>query len=409
MKILLINKFLFPKAGAELSTFATAKLLKSKGHEVMLWGMDHPSNIELPHKEYFASNVDFNTSHNFKDNIRIGLNLLYSFEAKDKIKRLISMERPDVVHLNNFAHQISPSILHVFSGFKIPTVMTMRDYKLICPSYAMFFDNKPCEKCRGGRYHQCFVNKCTKNSRLKSLLNSFEMYLHHDILKIYDLIDLYVSPSMFLKNKCEEMGFKKKIVHLPNFVNMEEFSPRYDWSDDSIVYFGRISEEKGLKTLVKAVKGFPGVTLKLIGDGPFKNALDREIKDSDIKNVRFLGAMSGERLKDEIRKSMFVVVPSEWYENNPRSAIEGFALGKSVLGAKIGGIPELVRDNETGMTFESGNAPDLIQKIKYFIDNPDKVLAMGKNSRAFAEKELNSDRHYAGLMEIYKQAIEAYS
>ncbi|KKO19435.1 MAG: hypothetical protein BROFUL_01850 [Candidatus Brocadia fulgida] len=406
MKILLINKSLYPKGGDAISTITTGNLLYSKGHEVMFWGMAHPLNPEYPYKDCFVSCIDFNDPGTVKNQIKMAVNMLYSFEAKKNIEKLMKIERPDIVHLNNFAHQISPSILHVFKKYKIPVVMTMRDYKLICPTYTMVLNDKPCERCRNGRYYQCSINKCTKNSLLKSLLNTMEMYLHHNIMHIYDLIDVYISPSKFLKSKCEEMGFKGKIVYLPNFVRVEDFNPQYDWLESSIVYFGRLSEEKGLFTLIEAVKDIQGITLKIIGEGPLRERLELEVRNSGIRNIEFLGYKGGKELKEEIRKAMFVVYPSEWYENNPRSIIEGFALGKPALGARIGGIPELVKDNETGVTFESGNGEDLKAKIEYLRKNPNKIVEMGKTARVFVEQELNDEKHYEKLMEIYQKTLE---
>src|SRR5574337_1516377 len=266
MKLLLINKSLYPKGGDAISTLTTGSLLRSKGHEVVFWGMAHPLNPDYPYRDYFVSYIDYNAPGGMKEQARMAANMLYSFEAKRNIEKLINAERPDIVHLNNFAHQISPSILHVFKKYNIPAVMTMRDYKLICPTYTMVMNGKPCERCKNGRYYQCFINKCAKNSFLKSLLNTMEMYLHHNVLHIYNLIEVYISPSKFLKSKCEEMGFKRKIVYLPNFVRVEDFVPQYKWQESSIVCFGRLSEEKGLFTLIDAIKNIKDLTLKIIGE-----------------------------------------------------------------------------------------------------------------------------------------------
>jgi len=404
MKILLINKFLCLKGGDAISTLTTGHLLEKKGHKIIFWGMKHPFNPDYPYKDYFVSYIDFNKSMNVVQQFMATLRILYSLEAKSKIESLLRTEKPDIVHLNNFAHQISPSILHVFARHKIPTVMSMRDYKLVCPSYTMLTEDKPCEKCKNGHYYQCVLHHCAKNSYFKSALNMMEMYLHHNIMHIYDLVDVFISPSRFLKNKLEEMGFKRNIVYLPNFVHLEEFSTQFNWQDNSIVYFGRLSKEKGLLTLIEAVKDLD-VKLKIIGEGPLKSNFKFKIKNEKLSNVELLGYKSGEELTNEIQKSMFVVLPSEWYENNPRSIIEGFALGKPAVGSRIGGIPELIKNNETGLTFEPGNAEDLRSKIKYLIDNPDKVVEMGRNGRAFVERELNAERHYQRLMEIYEQAI----
>jgi len=268
MKILLVNKYLYPKGGDAISNLSTGKLLAANGHRVLFWGMHHPMNPDYPHKDFFTSYVDLNNPDGAKNKIKIALNLLYSLESKRKIEKLINVEKPDIIHLNNFAHQISPSILHVTKKYNIPTVMTMRDYKLICPAYNMLLNGNPCEKCHSGKFYQCYINKCTKNSYSKSLLNTVEMYLHHKILHIYDLVDTFISPSIFLKYKLEEMGFKGKIVYLPNFVNVDDFSPKFSWQGNSIVYFGRISKEKGLSTLINAIKNIKDLTLKIIGEGP---------------------------------------------------------------------------------------------------------------------------------------------
>ncbi|OOP55715.1 MAG: group 1 glycosyl transferase, partial [Candidatus Brocadia carolinensis] len=211
MKILLINKSLYRKGGDAISTIDTGHLLSSKGHEIIFWGMDHPLNPRYPYEDYFVSKIDYKNQRGILQPVKMATGMIYSYEAKRNIEKLIKIEGPDIVHLNNFAHQISPSILHIFSKYRIPVVMTMHDYKLVCPTYTLTLHDIPCERCKNGRYYQCFINKCTKNSYLKSFLNTVEMYLHHSILHIYDLIDVYISPSKFLKAKCEEMGFRGKI------------------------------------------------------------------------------------------------------------------------------------------------------------------------------------------------------
>ena len=404
MKILLINKFLYPKGGAEISTLETGRLLEKKGHTVTFWGMDHPENPEYPYKDLFVSHVDFNKPGGFTQQIRAAANLLYSFEAKSKIKKLLKIEKPDIVHLNNFAHQISPSILDVFAKYNIPTIMTMRDYKIVCPTYSMLADGKPCERCKDGRYYWCFLNRCTKTSYSKSLLNTLEMYLHHKILHIYDKIDVFISPSMFLKSKVKEMGFGEKVVYLPNFTRLEQVTPRYEQKENSIVYIGRLSHEKGVETLMKAVRGLD-VRLKIIGDGPLKESLKFKVKSEKLDNVRFLGYRSGDDLRNEVRNSIVLVIPSECYENNPRSVIEAFALGKPVIGARIGGIPELVKDGKTGYTFEPGHAGDLRDKIECLLQDPDSAIEMGKNARRFVEEKNNPEKHYQKLIEIYQMAL----
>lgn len=405
MKILLVNKFLYPKGGDAVATLSTGKLLSERGHEVFYWGMDHPENPPYPHKELFVSCVDYNKPSGLFNQLKDGLNILYSFEAKAKMGTLLKRIRPDIIHLNIFAHQISPSILDVIKKHGIPVVMTMHEYKLVCPSYTMLLNGRLCERCKGGRYYNCFMGRCTKNSAVKSLVNTIEMYLHHNLLHIYDKIDVFISPSRFLMDKVQEMGFKGEIVHLPNFVDLAEFNPSYEWGNESILYAGRLSHEKGIKTLMDAVKGL-NIKLKVLGDGPLKNELINKAKSQGINNVEFLGFKKYDELKKEVRSAMFAVQPSYWYENNPMSVLEAFAMGKPVIGSRIGGIPELVRDNETGFTFEPWNSKDLGKKIEYLASNKDMIISMGKNARALVENEYDSKRHYEGLISIYKRAME---
>jgi glycosyltransferase involved in cell wall biosynthesis len=282
----------------------------------------------------------------------------------------------------------------------------MHDYKQVCPAYSMLSNGKVCERCKDGRYYYCAINRCTKGSFTKSLVNVAEMYLHHRLLHIYDKIDLYISPSRFLKSKVEEMGMKGEVFYLPNCVDVEGFEPAYDWKEKSIVYVGRLSHEKGLETLIGAVKDISNVLLKVIGDGPLKGYLEEKVRSEHISNVAFLGYRTGQSLHDEIRKSMFLVIPSECYENNPRTVIEAFALGKPVVGARIGGIPELVRDWETGLTYVSGDVDDLRDKIRLMLGSSDKIPEMGKNARNYVEHELNSEIHYRNLMGLYRRAAE---
>jgi glycosyltransferase involved in cell wall biosynthesis len=356
-----------------------------------------------------VSNTDYNDGGGLKDKAKAAWNILYSFEAKKNIAFLLDRVQSEIVHLNNFAHQISPSILDVIKKRNIPVVMTMRDYKMVCPCYTLLTNGHICEKCAHGRYYHCGLNRCTKGSLSKSLINVVEMYLHHKILHIYDKIDVYISPSLFLMNKVKEIGFKHEVVHLPNCVDVSGFRPDYSWQNKSIVYVGRLSHEKGIATLIDAVKLLPEVRLKIIGDGPLKAQLEAKVETEQISNVFFLGYRTGDQFHDEIRSAMFLVIPSEWYENNPRTVIEAFALGKPVVGARIGGIPELVRDWETGLTYESGNAGDLKEKIVLLLANRQRLSEMGENARAFVERDLNAEKHYTELMNIYQRARDICS
>jgi len=407
VRILLVNKFLYPKGGDAISTLATGELLAQKGHDVVFWGMKHSQNPRYPYSEYFVDNIDYGGAVSAKRKVSEAFKILYSLEARKKINKLVQSINPDIVHLNNFAHQISPSILDIFNKYNIPLVMTLHDYKLVCPTYSMLLDGKPCDKCKNGRYYNCFFNKCTKGSYSKSLVNTLEMYLHHKILHIYDQIDVIIATSQFLKEKHIEMGLLNPIICLPNFVTVEDFLPQYHSKAKIIVYFGRLSKEKGLFTLLDAVKGL-NAQLKIIGEGELKQDLKQKAKKEGLKNIIFMGYKTGEDLKREISYCAGTVIPSECYEAFGRTIIESFALGKPVIGSRIGGIPELVKDGETGYTFTPGDASDLRNKIELLLRNSNSVIDMGKNARRFVEEEFDAENHYNGLMKIYHMAINKH-
>jgi glycosyltransferase involved in cell wall biosynthesis len=404
MKILLINKFLYPRGGDALCTLDTGRLLARNGHEVLLWGMSHPSNPTYRHNDLFIEHVDFDYSYGLLQRLRIATNLLYSYEAQQKIEELIVRERPDVVHMHNIAHQISPSILPVFHRHGIPVVMTLHDYKLVCASYLLLARGKICEACANGRYHNCVEKQCVKDSWMKSFLNTVEMYFHHTIRHIYDSVKIFVSPSYFLRDKLREMGFCREIRVLPHFINVDDYDPFYGSEEESIVYFGRLSHEKGLDVLLDATDEM-SVQLKIIGDGPLRQHLEQRAAKRKMKNAVFAGYKTGAALHDEIRRAMCVVVPSEWYENSPRSILESFALGKPVIGSQIGGIPELVKDGETGWTFHAGDAHDLRSRILSCFSKKAHMLTMGKRARDFVVDKHNPTIHYDRLMSIYRDAM----
>lgn len=403
MKVLLINKYLFPKGGDSAVSLATADLLKKRGHKVVFFSMKHPNNYPSEFEKYFVSNVDLNKKHGIITRLKTLGRIIYSFEAKKKIKKLIEAEKPDVAHLHNFHHHISPSIIDELNKQNIPIVMTLHYYKLTCPYYYhLNSKDEICEKCKNG-YYNVLLNRCTKGSYSKSFANMVEMYIHHNILNIYKKVDLFISPSKFLIEKTRELKHINNIVHLPNFIHLENYVPSENLGQ-YVIYFGRLSREKGLITLLNASKDLKNIKIKILGEGPLESGLIKKAKFENL-NVEFLGHVDGEKLIDEIKSSLFAVVPSQWYENQPISILEAFAMAKPVVGSRIGGIPELVKDGERGLTFQPGNYEDLRKKFVNLLSDESKISTMGRNARSFVEKEFNAERHYQELIKIYEEAI----
>jgi len=403
VRILLINKFLYGRGGAEHSTLTTGRLLEARGHEVIYWGMAHPQNPSYPHEDCFTPHVDYDDLPGLRPKIRAAVDILWSRRARRQMERLMKRVRPDVVHMNNIAHQLSPSFLPVLKRYGIPLVMTLRDYKLVCPSYAMLSGDGLCDRCAGGRYYHCLLRRCTKGSYAKSLVNTLEMYFHHQWMGVYDLIDAFISPSRFLITRMKAMGFGRRIRWLSNFVEVERLEPGYESDGRTLVYFGRLSREKGLLTLLDAVRGLD-VRLRIVGDGPLRGELESRVRSGHLRNVCLPGHHSGPALHEIIRSATAVVLPSEWYENNPRCLLEGFALGKGAIASRIGGIGELVTPGHTGWLFDAGNVRALRTAIQDMLANPDKAARMGRNARAYVERFHGPDRHYRRLLAIYRAA-----
>ncbi len=405
MKVLLANKFFFYKGGAEVSFFGTARVLRANGHEVVFFSMDHPENRNVSCARSFVSRVDFEDSLTLRNKLSAAGRVLYSFEAKRSIDALLQKEKPDLVHLHNIHHQISPSIFPAIKKHGIPVVMTLHDYKMVCPVYTLTRNGRVCEKCAFGKFHFCFFHRCCKKSLLKSSLNTLEMYFHHKMTNLYGLVDVFISPSRFLLQKTAQMGFTQKVHHLPNFIDCRQFSPSYGEGDGAVAYFGRISREKGLFTLIEAVAGL-NVRCMIYGEGPLKADLERMIAKKGMSNVVLAGHFPSTELMAKIREHLLVVLPSEWYENSPLSILEAFALGKPVIGSQIGGISELIQNGRNGLTFESGNRRALRERIDCLANNVPLVSEMGKQGRRFVEQERSPEEYYKGLMKLYRKAKE---
>lgn len=403
MKVLLINKYFYHRGGSEAVFFETAGLLRERGHDVSVFSMSDPRNLASPDAGDFVSRVDFDRGGSLRNRAKIPGRMLYSLEARRKLKRLLERETPDIVHAHNIHHQISPSIFPLLTARRVPIVMTLHDYKLVCPAYTLYARGRVCERCRGGRYYHGLLRRCTKDSYLKSGLSMLEMYLHHRLLRLYGHVAIFISPSLFLKAKVEAMGFPGPVVHLPSAVSTEGVRPSFAGRSKSIAYFGRLSPEKGLATLLAALEG-TDVRCHVIGDGPLKAALVREARDRGLTRLAFHGHLSPDLTREKVREARFVIVPSLWYENHPRAVTESFALGKPVIASRIGGLPELVREGETGLLFEPGNPRDLRTKILSLLPDSEKISRMGENARRRVERELHPDGYYAGLMSLYDRA-----
>ncbi len=404
MKVLLVNKFFYPRGGSEACLFLTSRVLERHGHTPIPFAMAHPANLPSAQSGFFVSRVEFDEpASGAIARIKAAGRVIYSFQARRRLGALIREEKPDIAHLHNIHHQISPSILHTLRRHRVPVVMTLHDYKVVCPAYKLFLRGRTCELCRGGRFYHCALNRCTKGSLAKSLINTLECYLHRDILRTQKLVSVYISPSRFLARKLGEMGFRGKVVVLPNGLELDRFPSSRGPGGDSLVYLGRLSPEKGVQTLIAALEGTK-IRCSIIGSGPMEEALKAGTPGETLSGIVFRGHLFPDEIIPEIQRARAVVVPSLWYENNPYNVLEAFALSRPVIAADIGGLPELVSDR-TGWTFPPGDADALRGRIEEALARPDEAERRGREGRKLVEKENDAEAYYRGLMKIYETAL----
>lgn len=404
MKVLNVNKFYNVKGGSETYLFGLEDLLRKNNHISIPFSMKDDKNIQNEYESYFIDHIDYKNMK-FNDKISSSFKIIYSLEARRKIKKIIEDTSPEIAHLHIYQHQMSPSIIHELKKYDIPIVNTVHDLKVVCPNYKMLNKNGVCEECKGGKYYKCFKYGCTKDSKLYSLVNVIECYLHK-YLKSYSLVDRFICPSKFYKQKLIEFGIEeKKVEYIPNFVDSEKFEPSYEY-EDYFIYIGRLSEEKGIMTLLEAMNQVKESKLKIVGTGPLAEAVSNRIKQMKLSNVELLGFKSGDELKNIIQKSRFMVIPSEWYENGPMSVLECMAYGKAILGSNMGGIPELIEDGKTGYVFKAGNQNELASKINLLLQNELLTVDMGKMARTRIENIYDKKHHYDKIIKVYNEVAK---
>jgi glycosyltransferase involved in cell wall biosynthesis len=376
-------------------------LLKEHGHDVIPFSMKHPNNHPSDFSQYFVETIDY-TNKSFFRKVSSATKVVYSLEARRRLSSLLEHSTPDIAHFHNFHHQLSPSIITPLVKKGVPIVMTVHDLKLMCPNYKMLSDGKVCELCKGGKFFNCVLRKCTKGSRSKSLVNAVEMYLHR-FLDSYRHVDRFIAVSNFFKRKMVEYGFPEdKIVHIPNYVDATKFKVSVV-DKGYVLYFGRLSEEKGVSTLLNAMGILPSIPLIVAGTGPIAESLQAEAHH--LGNVSFVGYKSGEELSRLIQECSFTVLPSEVYENCPMSVLESLAYGKPVIGSHMGGIPELINDSIDGYVFKAGNAADLADKMSLMWHHSDKRREMGGNGRNRIENQYSASSYFDKISSLYDEVL----
>lgn len=395
MKILMINKFLYPKGGSETYILKLGKILEANGHEVQYFGLENEKNTVGNAANSYVSHLDFSTG--VRGNLLAPFRIIYSVEARKKIRKVLDLFQPDVVHLNNIQFHLTPSIIletekyRKETGRKIRIVYTAHDYQLICPSHGLFDSNlRICEACLCGNYVHCLKKKCVKNSRAKSLLGMLDAYFWK-WNKAYSYIDTIICCSNFLKTKLDtQQRFQEKTVVLHNFVDLVE-AVQVE-KENYVLEFGHLSKDKGTLTLLEVAKRMPEMKFVFAGYG----AAEAEI--AKVPNAEYVGFKTGKDLEMLIRKAAVSIYPSEWYENCPFSVIESQMYGTPVIGSRMGGIPELIEEGCSGELFTAG-APDDLERALRKLLAPGAAEAYVRGCRQ--QKFETPSSYYKKLVDIY--------
>lgn len=388
MKVLMINKFLYPNGGSETYIFKIGEWLENNGHEVQYFGMEHAGRCVGNRVNAYTSDMDFHGG-SILSKLTYPIKTIYSSEARKQIRKVLDDFKPDVCHINNFNYQLTPSIILEIKKWNknCRIVFTAHDYQLVCPNHMCNNPNthQNCEKCLGGHFINCTKGKCIHGSTAKSAIGTMEAMLWNGN-GVYKNFDKIICCSEFLKKKMDTNPvFAERTIALHNFV--EKVENKDVEKKDYVLYFGRFSEEKGIGTLIQAAKELPDVQFIFAGTGPLESEIN------GVANIKNVGFQKGDALEQLIRESKFSVYPSEWYENCPFSVMESQMYGTPVLGADIGGIPELIEVGKTGELFESGNKEELKSKIREMSNKQYKVDSVSFDT---------VDEYCQKLMKIYR-------
>ncbi len=377
--------------------------------------MKSDRNLACNDSDYFVDEIDYreeNSRINLFGSIKVLSKSIYSLEAKNKIRLLLDKIQPDVVHMHSIRHHLTKSILPVIAARRIPIVWTLHDYKEICPNTTLYNGRAICEACKGGHIYNVIRYRCKKGSLAASVVTFFEALVNNS--KQFDsAIHKYISPSFFLKRKFVEFGYNpQKIEVLPNFLDTGAFHTNHNDDGIKLLYIGRIEREKGVFTLLAAFHALSDenkrVELNIAGDGSGLPELKSIVLRQKSTNVHIHGHVSGGALSTLISDASAIIIPSEWYENYPFSGLEAKAFSKPIIGSRIGGLPEIVREGHNGFLFNPGDPYDLLQKLTKFIalTRSDRNR-MGHFGRKDVEAINNPHRYLKRILAIYNKAIRS--
>jgi len=400
MRILYCNKYNFRFSGTEVYLFELMELMRAQGHEVALFSMADPRGEATPYDRHFVPHIDFKQQSGVWPTLRQAGHVIYSTEARSRLRALIREFRPDVAHVRNIYHHLSPSILWELEEQRVPILYHLNDFKLLCPSYNLVSQGEACEACKGGAFWHALGSRCYPGLGPRIALTA-EAYVHKWLRTYHECVDLFLAPSRFVREKFVDHGWDSaRFEVLPHFQPVHEVKAFPH--DGPLLYFGRLSAEKGVDDLLRAMQQLPQLRLVIAGDGPQREELQRLSNSIGLSNVDFVGHV-GPALRDRlISQSPFTVLPSHAYETLGKTILESYAEGRAVVASDIGSRRELVRQGETGVLYRCGNVNQLADAIKTLAGKPELAEKMGRAGWEMVRERHTPEEYYQKLLGLYE-------
>lgn len=405
MRILFCNKYNYPFSGTEVYLFELMELLRAMGHDVALFSMADPRGERTPYDQHFVPYINFKTKSGWWQKVQGAAHAIYSTEARRRIRAMIKEFQPDVAHVRSIYHHLSPSILWELKAQKIPVLYHLNDFKVLCPSYNLVSHGKACEACKGGAFWQALQSRCYPGLA-PSLTLVAEAYAHRALGTYRECVDLFLAPSQFVRDKFVEHGWDgAKFEVLPHFQEPHEMVSAA--TDGPVLYFGRLSAEKGVNDLVRAMQKLPQMRLTIAGDGPQRAELEEMSGSLGLNNVKFVGQVGQAERDALIAQSRFTVLPSHAYETLGKTILESYAQGRAVIASDMGSRRELVRQGETGLLYRTGDVNQLQEAIETLGSSPDLAEKMGRAGREFVRQRHAPEDHYRKMLSLYERLVAA--
>ena len=397
--ILNVSQNYHVRGGSDRYFFTLAELLRKHGHQVVPFTAASPNNESSEWENYFPRGADF--EHPGAGDL---LRFLYSYDAVKSIRQLLKDTDINLAHFHIYYGKLTASVLEVLKRDGIPLIQTLHEYKLTCPVYSHLSNDQICEACEGKHFWRALPKRCNRGSLARTALSVTESYISK-MLGAVKKFDHFISVSHFLRKKMISHGMPEdKISTVHNFVDVSDITPNFS-EGDYVLYFGRVHRSKGILTLIEAAVPLTDVPIYIVGDGEAMSEVQQIIEQNGCKHIHLLGFKQGDELRELILNSICTVLPSEWYENCPMSVLESYAYGKPVIGADIGGIPELIVDGVDGFLVPSGEQETLRDRLLWMFAHKDEAAEMGRIGRYKMETEFNADIHYERIMNVYQQFL----